>query len=297
MIEKGIFQNKSPWFQLLLLLLLVLAGLLISSFLTVLYSFVRYGFEASYVFTVNELRWLQFLSVILSFLLPAMLAAWLFSKKPGQYLRLKTYPTAKVVWWVFVSLLALTPTISLTAALNEQLSLPSFMEPIERWMQAQEQSATEMTDMFLAETGVWALIGNLIVIALSAAVVEEFLFRGSMTRIFERIFRNPHATIWTVAIIFSAIHMQFYGFIPRILLGAFLGYLVYWSRNIWLPVIAHFLNNAMAVVAMSDSDLKENPYISGDMSDINLLPLAIAAAVCLVLFYFSIRALRRAINE
>ncbi len=54
--------------------------------------------------------------------------------------------------------------------------------------------------------------------------------------------------IWVSAILFSALHMQFYGFFPRMLLGAFFGYLLLWSGSLWLPIIAHFVNNCVAVI-------------------------------------------------
>ena len=59
---------------------------------------------------------------------------------------------------------------------------------------------------------------------------------------------NIHLSIWASAIIFSAIHFQFYGFIPRLLLGALFGYLYYWSGNLLIPMFAHFVNNAFGVI-------------------------------------------------
>ena len=85
-------------------------------------------------------------------------------------------------------------------------------------------------------------------IAVLPAIGEEFLFRGVFMRLFIRWFKNNHAGVWMAAFIFSAIHMQFYGFIPRLLLGAAFGYLFIWTNNIWVPVAAHFVQNATSVV-------------------------------------------------
>ena len=96
-----------------------------------------------------------------------------------------------------------------------------------------------------------------------------------------------------MAILFSAFHLQFYGFLPRMLLGAYFGYLLYWSRNIWIPVFAHFVNNAFAVISMSDIHLRENEFITGDISNANLLPYSALAVVTLVLFFLCTRHIRR----
>ena len=65
--------------------------------------------------------------------------------------------------------------------------------------------------------------------------------------LFGQWFRNVHVSIWVVAAVFSALHMQFFGFIPRLVLGGLFGYLYFWSRTIWVPVLAHFINNLIAV--------------------------------------------------
>jgi membrane protease YdiL (CAAX protease family) len=79
------------------------------------------------------------------------------------------------------------------------------------------------------------------------AIGEEFFFRGGIQNIISDK-KNIHVAVWVSAFVFSAIHMQFYGFIPRMLLGGMYGYLLFWSGSLWLPVIAHFVNNGMAVL-------------------------------------------------
>lgn len=88
---------------------------------------------------------------------------------------------------------------------------------------------------------------NILVIALLPAIAEELLFRGAVQRSFNRMFNNPHVAIWLAAFIFSAIHVQFFGFFPRMLLGAAFGYIYLWTGSIWYAMFAHFLNNAAAV--------------------------------------------------
>ena len=91
---------------------------------------------------------------------------------------------------------------------------------------------------------------NLIMIGLLPAIGEELVFRGVVQKIFHQWSRNIHIAIWTTAFVFSAMHMQFYGFLPRMVLGGMLGYMLAWSGSLWLPIFAHFVNNAGAVVFM-----------------------------------------------
>ena len=181
---------------------------------------------------------------------------------------------------------------SLTGLLNKQMELPSFMEPIESWMRSQEETTEQLTLKLLAGGGIITLFFNLIVIAVAAGITEEFLFRGALQRIIGKWTYNHHIIIWSAAIIFSTFHMQFFGFLPRMLLGAYFGYLLYWTRNIWIPVFAHFVNNAIAVISMSDAKLKDNEFITGDISTQNLLPYTIVAIVALFFFVRCCRKLK-----
>ena len=163
-------------------------------------------------------------------------------------------------------------------------------------MKAQEALAEQLTNLLLSGDGLMNLLANLLVVAVMAGITEEFLFRGALQRIIGKWTSNHHIVIWTAAIIFSAFHMQFYGFLPRVLLGAYFGYLLYWSRNIWIPVFAHFVNNAFAVISMSDDRLKENEFITGDISDTYLLPYSALAIVTLLLFYLCTQQIRKMAN-
>jgi uncharacterized protein len=114
-------------------------------------------------------------------------------------------------------------------------------------MKRSEDKATELTEAFTRGTSGGVLILNLFVIALVAAVTEEIFFRGLFQKIAIECFNNKHIGVWFSAIIFSAFHMQFFGFMPRVLMGAYLGYLFLWSGSLWPGILAHFINNGMAV--------------------------------------------------
>ena len=192
-----------------------------------------------------------------------------------------------------LSIFLLSPTISLLGLLNQQMELPSFLAPVEAWMREQEASAEAITQMLLAGDGVITLLFNLLVIALMAGITEEFFFRAALQRVIGGWMRSPHLIIWCAAILFSAFHLQFFGFLPRMLLGAYFGYLLYWTRNIWIPVFAHFTNNAVAVITLSDDQLKANEFITGEVTAPNLLPYTLFAVVMLLLFIGCCQYIRR----
>lgn len=290
---KGVYAARPALFQLLTLLMFVLAGSMLSSLAVMGGFYLVYGFSADIFQHPDMIRFLQLASTTGTFLLPAIGIAWTCSNDPAGYLQTRKIPDGTILMLLLLSMLLLSPAISLTGLLNKQMELPSFMEPIENWMRAQEATAEQLTEIFLAEDGVFTLLFNLLVIAVAAGITEEFLFRGVLQRIIEKWVSNHHLVIWIAAFLFSAFHMQFFGFLPRLLLGAYFGYLLYWSKSIWIPVFAHFANNAFAVVSMSDSRLKENEFITGDISDVHLVPFSIASLASLLLFFFLNRYLRK----
>jgi membrane protease YdiL (CAAX protease family) len=172
------------------------------------------------------------------------------------------------------------------------MKLPVFMERIETWMQGMEASAEKVTNLLLSGTDGFSIAMNLFVVAIMAAVTEEFLFRGVFQRIIGKWTVKPQVIIWTVAVIFSAVHLQFYGFIPRLLMGAYFGYLIYWSKNIWLPVLAHFTNNAVAVIGMSTGKLKDQVFITGDIPESEIILYTIPALISFGLFLLCVKRLR-----
>jgi membrane protease YdiL (CAAX protease family) len=105
--------------------------------------------------------------------------------------------------------------------------------------------------------------------------------------------KNKTTIIWICAAIFSAIHMQFLGFVPRLLLGAYFGYLLIWSGNIWLPIIAHFCNNAIAVLLMSSDKLKDLEFVTGDLTSESIIPFSVISLIGLCLFMVCVKSVRK----
>jgi membrane protease YdiL (CAAX protease family) len=145
-------------------------------------------------------------------------------------------------------MVAALPLVNFLMEINLKLSLPQSLSGIEEWMRRAEEGAEVVTKMFLG-VGSWqALLFNIFMIAVIPAIGEEFIFRGILLKVLRQWFGSVHAAVWLSAFLFSAMHMQFFGFLPRLFLGLVLGYMFVWSGNIWVPVFAHFFNNAAAVI-------------------------------------------------
>lgn len=196
---------------------------------------------------VMVLKITQVISVIFLFIAPTLFFVFFTSEKRLRYLKLNTFNLAAGVATVTL-VLTVMPFINWVGEINSYLSLPEFLSGVEQWMKAKEETLKELTGIFLQMNGIGDLIINLIVVALFAAVGEELLFRGAIQNVLVEWTNKKHLSVWITAILFSALHVQFYGFLPRMLLGVVLGYLYIWSGSLWLSVLFHFLNNGMAVV-------------------------------------------------
>ena len=232
---KGRLKNNS-----LALKLLLFVGIMALCGVCVLFAFVLAANTAG-------LKILQLIQSMAVFCLPCFIAAWLFDDRPAAFLSLDKKPQVLTVVLVVVLMLSALPFINLIGWLNQHVHLPQFMSSVEQMLVEQEQAAEKLIESFLDVRTLGALLLNILVMALVPAFSEELCFRGVLQTLFASNGRRWVA-VWVCAIIFSAVHFQFYGFIPRMLLGALFGYLLAYSGSIWLPVIAHFTNNVAVVV-------------------------------------------------
>lgn len=181
--------------------------------------------------------------------LPAYTLCLWIADKPMQMMGVrKTRKMLQGLLYGFLIFGVSYPAIAVIAQWNEQIVLPDSLTGVENWMRQMEDAAKDVTDLFLSGETLSDLFLNLLIIAAAAAFVEEIFFRGALQQLIEKWLRNGHVAVWTAAFIFSAIHLQFYGFLPRLVMGAVLGYLFLYSRNLWIPMLYHFVNNAAVVV-------------------------------------------------
>jgi uncharacterized protein len=182
----------------------------------------------------------------------------------------------------FLLILVSIPIISWMSEWNKEIHLPDFMHGIEHWAEAKEAEAKRLTETIAYYSNTYEFIIALTVIAILPALGEEFLFRGIIQNEFIAIIKNPHTAIWITGFLFSFMHFQFFGFIPRMLLGVTFGYLYFWSGNILIPILVHFLNNAFTLIALN---LYKQKVINIDPDSAESLP-AISIIVSLIVFSF-----------
>lgn len=187
------------------------------------------------------LRLSNFVSHIFTFTLSALVLVWIFYRQRAwAFLQLRRAPGAGLTGLGILWVLASFPFAQSLYWMNRQLPLPEYFLRM-------EESATRLLEVIMTMSTPGELLLNILVIGVAPAVGEELIFRGILQRrLQEKI--NPVIAVWVTAFIFSAIHLQFAGFLPRMLLGALLGYLFLWSRNLWVPIIAHFFFNASQVL-------------------------------------------------
>ena len=241
--------------------------------------------------TTGSLKWLQFLQTLGTFLLPPILCAWIWDAdhQPFRWLKLNQRADWRIFLIAVLVMIVAIPGINLLADLNSRVVLPKSLEFIEQIFKQQEEVAAALTERFLQADNVLQLILNIGLLALLPALSEELSFRGILQQTLGE--KRTHTAIWITAFIFSAVHMQFYGFVPRMLLGAMFGYAFVWTSSLWVPIVMHFTNNGIAVITYYLLDgIGENSiniadtFGAGDTWYIGLISL-ILTSLGLLIFY------------
>lgn len=271
MIKPGIFAHLSPFRKLLLLTLLALmsfflflvagwlsAFLIFDDFLALLDRAGNYDDPE----VINMLKYMQIIGQLGLFVIPPIVFAYLDGGNIMAYLRLNSVPGMQVFALSVMMVFVVLPFIHWTALINEMLRLPEWLSWLEEWMRRSEESAMEVTEAFLATGSIQAFAINMFMIALLPAIGEELLFRGVIQRQLHSWIKNPHLAVIITAIIFSALHFQFYGFLPRTILGILFGYVFVITKSLWVPIMMHLINNGAAVIAafLFRNDLLQRDY-------------------------------------
>lgn len=195
----------------------------------------------------------QALQAIGLFIVPALAVAYLWSDNPMQYLHMGQQSAVSSRqsdgWLIPLSMgvmITAIPLINCLVALNGLLRLPESLSGLEQWMRMMEEQTEQLLMRFMTchDGAWWMLLVNIVVLAVLPAIGEELTFRG----VLQSLFRNRHVAVWVTAFVFSFVHFQFYGFLPRLLLGAMLGYALVWSGRIGYSMIMHATNNALSVL-------------------------------------------------
>lgn len=269
---KQYFKDIPYSHQFILLVVLILSSWVFLTLLGGIIAVPIWGIEtlSNPQSLLNNRAFLKYFQIIQSFalfIIPALLFEYLTYNSPFNARR----KYSQFYLMIFASILIIVvaqPFISLTGIINNNLSLPESLIDLEVWMRDKENSAAKTTEIFLSSSHWSESLLNILIIAILPAIGEELLFRRSVQRILTGIFKRKHLAIFISAALFSAIHIQFFGFLPRFILGVIFGYLMMYSKNIWLPITAHFTNNFMAYIIyqhyINDINNESNPLQAGE---------------------------------
>ena len=264
-------KQTSPSLQLLLFIGITIGVILVGYLIGMGVIMGLYGFDTlmqiarldlSSPNAVNALWILQVISTTIPLFIAPVFFAYVIVKDPEAYLR----PTIKFPWGLMVLTLFImfvsSPIIEWLINVNQRMEFSGPLKSIQDWMREKEDTAQKMTTVLLEMKTVGSMVKNVLLVGLLTAIAEEFMFRGVIQTKFTRWTKSPNWAIWITAILFSSFHMEFFGFLPRMMLGVLLGYMVVWSGSIWPAVWGHFINNGTAVVVTylyQHKQIKVNP--------------------------------------
>jgi uncharacterized protein len=232
---------------------------------------------------LNALRVMQLVSTFFIFFVPAVIMAYILNRKPFRLLGFNFYFSKKQIGLVILIMLAALPLVGALGELNKLIPVG---KDLETYFKAMEDRYAETVKLLANINSPGAYVLALLIMALAPAVFEETLFRGALQNLLQKISQNPWISIGITSVIFSAIHMSFYGFLPRFALGVVLGLIFHYSGSLWLAIIAHFFNNAL-VVTQIYIYTRQGKSVEDAMNE--TFPLwwgLIGIAVLLVLFKF-----------
>ena len=263
----------SPWSQLGLFLGLLGGAWILTILLAGIILVAKTGLGAARGIDLSNpaltgiLKVTQGVATVTTFALPAFLYAYLtFRQQPVQALGFRK-PGKPLFFLLAVALLFVAfPMEGWLGQLNKTIPLPG-------WMIRMEEDASKQIDIFLRVDSPIDVYINLFVIALLPAICEEVCFRGALQRILIHIFKSPWKGIVAAGIFFSAFHMQFQGFLPRMFLGILLGAIYWYSNSIWVSILAHFFYNGIQVIAVSfyPKMIHDNPSVPVYLALISLV--------------------------
>ena len=234
---------------------------------------------------IDLLKLGQGISSALIFIAPPLILYAFTRKQPMREIGFRKPNSA---WMLLIGVALMFVSLPLTNLLgdwNEKMNFGSAFESLEALLKQMEEAAGDLTERMLRVDTIWGLLVNLLVIALIPAIGEELTFRGMLQQALHRGCKNAHVAVFLSAFIFSFIHFQFYGFLPRMFLGLILGYLFYYSGSLWTSILMHFVNNGAAVVVayLEHKGLTDVDYEHfGATSNVWLLLLSLVVTVGLI---------------
>ena len=293
---KGLLKSKSAGSQLLLVIGISIFSLFIISLLgtvilarmsgmklTELADISKWDYsKPQVIFLIRGMQVIQFVGL---FLIPTFVCARLFSTDIKKYLGLKK-PSNIFYFLVAVgAMIVAIPLVNWLGELNKNVQFPDGMED---WIKSSEADAAKTVNALLSKHTIKDLLLNIICIAGLAAVGEELLFRGMIQRLLIKMFRTPWPGIIITAFLFSAMHMQFYGFLPRFALGILLGAIYWYSGSLWTAILAHFIYDGLVIVLVYF-----NPEMLNEENGPKATNIALIGSISFVLVVLLIEWMRK----
>lgn len=250
------YQEKPVWWVLLSVVLSAGVGMVVGSGVGALAGSMIYSGDDNFFQAIRSsssdnlsapLLVMQGVTTLFSFFLFPFLTLRIFRNETRNYFNKAPFflfSIPLVLGLVFTFMIA----DSVVIEWNQNIHFPEFLKSFGDWARQKEDELAALTKLFTNFHSPVEFIVALIVVGVLAGVCEEFLFRGIIQNELYKGTQNIHVAIWVSAFLFSAIHVQFFGFVPRMLLGALFGYLYHWSGNLAVPMFAHFTNNSFSVV-------------------------------------------------
>jgi len=199
---------------------------------------------------ISILKAVQVITSTLLFIVPVTLFCRFMRPERTAFLHMNSMPHIYFLITGAACIFFALPAVAGLEQWNQHIQLPSFFSQAESWMQQKEKNAEEIYMAFFEDKSALGLFINLLVMGLVAALSEELFFRGLLQQMLIKNRVNVHVAIFIAAALFSAFHLQFFGFLPRFFLGLVLGYLYYITQNLWVSIAAHFFNNAFAIISV-----------------------------------------------
>lgn len=252
-----------------------------------------YGFRVNEILSLESFddpryvaasKLIQILGSVGTFIIPALLFSYLFAGDLFSYYRFRQPVSPVAILLTVGMMVSVIPLINYVAEINMRMEFP--LESVDRFLRTLEGEAEKIMRAFTATRSFWGLMINLLMIGVLAAVGEELIFRGLLQRLLTGIVKSPHIAIVITALLFSAFHFQFFSFLPRVILGIILGYLMYLGRSIWFPITAHFVNNAMGVIYYYFNSRGSADDMLEEIGTSTMIPIAALISMLLFVVFF-----------
>lgn len=267
--------------RILMLVFTYVVGLVVASILG--YVLLRIGGDDRAVAMIRIATVCQDMFMLV---LPAVATAVLTCNDAASLLAVNKRPRRPMIVMAIITMVVSAPAMSYIIDLNASMTLPDSLAGLERSLREFETAAAASVELALGAHTIPNLVMSLLIVSILAGFSEELFFRGALQRLLQSLRISPAAAVWIAAAIFSAIHMQFFGFVPRMLLGAFFGYLLLWSGSVWVPIIAHAFNNAMFIILRYFTG-EGDVHVGGEGAGVEVAAAisAVLTAVCLYIMW------------